>query len=650
MSRGGLADLLPDLVTRHMSHATFKARLALAILAPVVFFLALEGVLRLTGLFRPPRLLEKVRHEGATYYTTNPAFSRLFLSRLNVPSPPPIWVAAKKPEGVRRVILLGESAAAGFPMTDYHLGRLIEARWRARFPGEPVEVINLSMVAVNSHALREFAREAMALDPDMIVLYAGHNEVIGPFGPAAKFGPPASSPALSRLSLAVRRTHTGRAIESALALFARKSGPPQQWRGLDEFRGVSVANDDPALDAMLGNTEENFRDIVRRAQKREAKVLFVIPAINLEDWPPVGSEPPDAGGVDAVLAAQDAGDVSGFRSAALVYEAAQQREADGDMARSWPLYRRAADLDTQRFRADSRLRDLQRKIASDSGPSVAAVDADRWLHEQNPSFKSDRDFFLEHVHLTFAGRAAVAELTVDGMAALWGLAPRDESEQSVTAWWQKFSEAEKEARRDTFFTGYDEHDMWSLAWKLLRLDVFADAPGLAQRRDELAEMTRELQRRAVLGWDTTDLVIAYERAQLQNAADPVTHFTAGRLLGLRGEGERAEEAFRRGFALQPNHPEARLNHAAMQMSRGDTATARESLEILTQYDPQANGLLKMQAAVAMREAELPQAAELLQKHLAHNPEDAESWLTLSEVQLKLGDFAASEASQKKGKR
>jgi hypothetical protein len=325
----------------------------------------------------------------------------------------------------------------------------------------------------------------------------------------------------------VRRTHTGRAVESFLGVFAGKE-TPAQWRGLDEFRGVSVANDDPALDAMLANTEENFRDIVRRAQKREAKVLFVIPAINLADWPPVGSEPPDAGGVEAVLAAQDAGDISGFRSAALVYEAAQKRQADGDLPRAWPLYRRAADLDTQRFRADGRLRDLQRRIASDSGPAVAAVDADQWLHEMNPSFTSDREFFLEHVHLTFAGRAAIAELTVDGMAALWGLAPRDDSPEAIAAWWQKFPQAESEARRDTLFTGYDEHDMWSLAWKLLRLDVFADAPGLAQRREELAAQVRDLQRRAKLGWDTTDIVVAYERAQLQNPRDPLVLEARGR--------------------------------------------------------------------------------------------------------------------------
>ena len=622
------------------------AKIALAILAPLVFFGVLEGFFRVTGLFRPPQLLQKVHHGDRTYYTANPAFARLFLQRADVPSPPPLWVDARKPEGVRRVVLLGESAAAGFPMTDHHLGRLVQARWNSRFPGEPVQVINLSMVAVNSHALREFAREAMVLDPDMIVLYAGHNEVIGPFGPAAKFGPPAGSPALTRLSLAVRRTYTGRAVESLLGLFAGKQAA-QPWRGLDEFRGVQVVHDEPALDAMMANTEANLRDIVRRAVDHEAKVLFVIPAINLTDWPPVGSEAPDAGGVDAVLAAQVSGDFSGFRSAALVYEAAQKCHSNGDLARAWPLYRRAADLDTQRFRADTRLRALQQRIAADSGPAVAAVDADRWLHEMNPSFTTDREFFLEHVHLTFAGRAAVAELTVDGMAALWGLDPREESPEAAAEWWADFPAAEKELRRDVFFTGYDEHDMWSLAWKLLRLGVFADAPGLAQRREELAEQTRQLQRAAILGWDTTDLVVAYERAQLQNPADPVTHFTAGRLLGLRGEGERAEAAFQRGFALQPNSPEARLNHAAMQMTRGDLDAARGSLEVLRRYDPQASGLLKMDAAIALRDADLPAAAGFLAQHLARSPQDAESWLMLSEIQMKSGDFPAAQESRRR---
>jgi Flp pilus assembly protein TadD len=144
------------------------------------------------------------------------------------------------------------------------------------------------------------------------------------------------------------------------------------------------------------------------------------------------------------------------------------------------------------------------------------------------------------------------------------------------------------------------------------------------------------------------LIVAYDRAQLQNPGDPVTHFTAGRLLGLRGEGERAQEAFQRGFALQPHHPEARLNHAAMQMTCGDLDAARGSLQ--NPPRPEPPGLLKMEAAVALRDADLPAAVSLLKDHLQANPGDAESWPTLSEIQAKLGNFEAFEESRRKGRR
>ena len=608
------------------------AKIALAVLSPVLFFGLLELFFAATGLFTPPRLLEIREHQGQRYFTTNPEYGRMFLQRADVPAPPALWTPVEKPPGVRRVVLLGESAAAGYPVTDHHLGRMVQARWRARFPDVPVEVINLSMVAINSHALREFGREALALDPDMFVIYAGHNEAIGPFGPAAKFGPVISSPTLARLALAVRRTRVGRAVESAIGAVSPSAPGLEEWRGLDEFRGVRVAQDDPAMAGMLRNTEENFRAITRMALDHGAKVLFCLPATNLADWPPLASEEPDAGGVDAVFAAQDADDLDSLRSAALVYEVAQTRRASGELDRAWPLYRRAADLDLQRFRADSAVLAVQEKIASDSGPAVGLVDAGRWLHEMNPRFTTDREFFLEHVHLTMTGRAAVAELIVDGMAELWGLGPVAMSPDAAAEWWDKFPASERELRGDIFFTGYDEHDMWSLAWKLLRLGVFADSAGLAQRREELAAKTTELQRRAVLDWDTPALVAAYEVAARRNPDDPVLHFTAGRLLGMRGEGERAEEAFSRGFALRPADSEGRLNHAAFQLQRGRSDLARESLQILRSSGEENSGLLRMEAAIALREGDRLAAVRHLRQYLHYRPGDEDARQMLQRIE------------------
>ncbi|MEY3480946.1 MAG: Tetratricopeptide repeat [Verrucomicrobiota bacterium] len=473
-------------------------RLALAGLILLLFIGLLVGLFHRFASVGP---LQKVRHNGETYFRNDPDFGRRLADRGTQQAIPPVWVSAARSPGVRRVVLLGGSAAAGFPMTCYHLGRVIEARWRARFPSEPLEAVNLS-AGGGAGAWRESVDAAMALEPDMIVLYAEEDAVSG--------------------------------------------------------------------------DEAGVRGLVDPALTHGVKVLFVLPATK--------------------------------RTGA----SAEENKND--------------------FHA------LHRKIAGESVPAIATIDADRFLHGENPTRGTDDEIFLDDSHLTFAGRVAVAESIVDGMAALWGIAPRDESPEAA-AWWRKFPQAENEARRDMLFTGYDEHDMWSLVMKQAE----------PSRRALLEEKVRDLRRRAALGWDTTDIIVAYERAQLQNPRDPLTHFTAGRLLGLRGEGERAEEAFSRGFALQPDNTAALLDHAAMQTKRGDIDSARASLDILQKYDSQAEGLLKMQAAVALREAELPEAAALLQKHLDSNPGDSEAWLTLSEIQLKLGDFPASDVSRQSGK-
>jgi tetratricopeptide (TPR) repeat protein len=328
--------------------------------------------------------------------------------------------------------------------------------------------------------------------------------------------------------------------------------------------------------------------------------------------------------VEAVLAAQDAGDFSGFRSAVLVYEAAGRRAAARDRSKAWPLYRRALDLDQSRIRADSRVRGLQAEIANESEGAALALDADEWLHELNPRFTSDRDFFHEHVHLTITGRAAVSELIVDGMAELWGLASREASAQAAAGWWEKFPEVEARLRRELFFTGYDEHDMWSLVWKLLRLEVFADSPGLEQRRAEISEKVWELQSRALAEWDTPALVAAYEAAQRENPNDPNVHFTAGRLFGIRGEWGRADEAFARGFRMRPNDTEGHLNHAAFQLQRGRADLARGSVEALKSFGSDSSSVPKLEAQIAWIEGDPAAAARHLREYLRMRPEDEEA--------------------------
>ena len=477
---------------------TRTAKIALAAMALVL----VAAVLAVFA--RPSGLLHKTWRGQNAWWTSDPESVRRILPPGEV-APPPPWVEAEKPAGTRRVVLLGGSVAAGVPMPDYNLARVVQALWRARFPSEPVEVVNLALPGAGPQHLRDLARAAMALDPDMLVVH----------------------------------------------------GPE---RGMD----------DAAAD---------FRAIAETARRHDAKALFCLPAT--EDTVPEGM-------------------------------------------------------------------DGLSKIAGEMGEGVAAVDAGKRLREFGPTASARGGFFLDGEHLSFAGRAAVAGMIADGMAALWGLAPRGRGAVGVDAALREFVGEESRLRRDLMFTGYDEHDMWSLAAKRLR----REAGGGARRAERLAaaeEAALVLQRRAALGCSTTDIVVAYDRAALQSPDDPLAHFAAGRLLGARGEGERAEEAFRRGFALQPNNADARLNYAAMQLARGDAGEASASLDALAEFDSRAPGAAKIRAAIAARGSDWAGAAALLEKHLRQSPDDASAWLMLADLQMRLGEFDAAEQSRQRAK-
>lgn len=575
-----------------------RKKILLSIVAAPAALLVLHAVLAVFDLFPPVRLLKDFQHGGNTYIATNPDYLRPFFQRTQVPSPEPAWIKKEKAPGVRRVILLGESAAAGFPVTDFNLARLVEIEWNRRHPGEPVEVINLAASAINSHIIRIMAIEAIReLDPDLVILYAGHNEVIGPFGPASKFGLHANSLTLIRARIAIRNSRIGQALAALAGKFSpTQSGAPTGWSGLNEFKDLALSLGDPRLETMYDHAGRNFRSIVDRAVSRGAGCVIAIPAVNLNDWEPIGSDPEDTD-IETIAAAAKSGNLEKHRSATLVYRAGKKiQELEGIQA-AWKLFRRACDLDTKRLRADSRLRDQRRILAEGFGDRVTIVDTDRWLHEMNPGFFSDREYFLEHVHLTFEGRAAVAIRIADGMESLWKGHTLDESPEAASVWWSEFKARSSELRKRTLFTGYDDHDMWSLAWKLLRLEVFQSAEGMEERRQEMAARTTYLRGRARLDWGPEPLKVACARAAELNPDDPLVHFTAGRLLGMAGEFGLAEQAFRLGFSLQPNFTSAWLNYAMLSLGQKNPAGAREALAVLENFDPHANGIEDLRKAI-----------------------------------------------------
>lgn len=75
----------------------------------------------------------------------------------------------------KRVLLLGESVAAGFLYAPaFRPAQALETALMAAL-GEPVEVVDLSKIDLSSQELAELAGRATALEPDALVVFAGNN-------------------------------------------------------------------------------------------------------------------------------------------------------------------------------------------------------------------------------------------------------------------------------------------------------------------------------------------------------------------------------------------------------------------------------------------------------------------------------------------
>src|SRR3954471_17195333 len=88
-------------------------------------------------------------------------------------TPQPVIFSARKEPGTTRIFVFGESAAMGDPAPAFGLPRMLQSMLETNFPGQRFEVINVAMTAINSHVVREIAKDCAPLEGDVWVIYMG---------------------------------------------------------------------------------------------------------------------------------------------------------------------------------------------------------------------------------------------------------------------------------------------------------------------------------------------------------------------------------------------------------------------------------------------------------------------------------------------
>src|SRR3569623_1407509 len=161
----------------------------IALLLPVLFFLLLEGGLRLFNygdnldLFDP----EPAGYSDKDILMVNPIVARRFFTKGEyTPQPPYELFANQKPANGYRIFVMGESTTAGWPYPNNEVfSRILNQRLADAFPDKYIEVVNVAISAVNSYTLLDFMDEVLAQKPDAIIIYTCHNEFYGALGVAS---------------------------------------------------------------------------------------------------------------------------------------------------------------------------------------------------------------------------------------------------------------------------------------------------------------------------------------------------------------------------------------------------------------------------------------------------------------------------------
>ena len=543
-------------------------RLAALVIAPLAILALTELVLRLAGFGYPTHFLLIAHHGTPNFgsldtFNQNNKFGWRFFGKRLARVPAPISILQQKPSDTTRIFVFGESAAFGDPQPAFGLPRTLQATLELRHPGMKFEVVNAAMTAINSHVIRDIARDCARAHGDIWVIYMGNNEVVGPFGAGTVFGSQTLPLPLIRASLALKSTRLGQFADAVRERWQSRATNRSEWGGMEMFLGQQVAADDPRMTAVYHNFARNLDDIIQAGRDSGAGVVVSTVAVNIKDCAPFASRNrPDLSDSDLaqcrdlVNSAAQAEAAGNRAEAAAKYRAAARLDASnaelqfrlgrcllasGDMSGAKTSLADARDLDTLRFRCDSRLNDLIRKAATGRDKTLLD-DAEKSFADASPDGLPGSNLFYEHVHLTFAGNCLLARTIAEQVEKLL---PQNSS--TIKPW-----PAEADCARRLAWTPRDE--MAGVSDILTRL---TDPPFTTQinHREQIEYLTLKA-REAAHADKLDDDLSAVQAAASAHPEDATLEQNLSALELTAGPIEDAEKAARRAAELSPSNEEA----------------------------------------------------------------------------------------------
>lgn len=409
---------------RHRLERIF--RLVLAAL-PLLFFALFELILRLVNyggnlaLFAPHEVLPG-------FLQVNANVGRRYFAAAGVtPETSHDVFREHKAANAYRVFVLGESTTAGYPyMYNGSMSKMLYQRLMDYFPEREIEVVNLAMPAINSFSLLDMTPEALAQQPEALMIYCGHNEFYGALGVG-------STESLGRWRGVIKFYLKLQRLK--IMLFLRdqiekakkwlRSGEPEKNGANPTLMEQMVADQEihyagEAYQRARQFFKANLTDIINMAQARGVRVILSTLVSNVRDLPPFvsmyspqtdhtvyeralnrGRQLLAAGNYVGALALYDSLQHVDPSPARLYYEKGKTLEALGNFSAAQDAYEKARDWDGLRFRASGDFNLALQEVAQETGALL--VDMESAFAQASPHGLIGKNLMLEHVHPNLEG-------------------------------------------------------------------------------------------------------------------------------------------------------------------------------------------------------------------------------------------------------
>ena len=618
---------------------------------PTLFLISLEIALRIFGFGHLTSFTVRSETNGRIVYVNNDKFIWLFFPPKLARPTIPFVIPQEKPPKTYRIFLLGGSAAQGDPEHTFGVARILKVLLQKHYPGIDFEIINAAVTAINSHVVLQIAKDLTHRQPDLFIFYLGNNEVVGPFGPGTVFTSISPSLSLIRTGILLKTTRVGQALAKMLNAIGEREDIPPEWAGMEMFLAKQIRADDPGLETVYTFFQKNLEDMLQVARTAGIETILSTVGTNIKDSPPfaslhgrdiseeeikrwntpyhLGIEHQSRGEYDQAiqLYLQAAAIDSGF--ADLQYRLAQCYWALQDYDNARKRYIQARDLDTLRFRADTRINTIIRRVAKDKG--IYLLDAMRLFAENSPYSTPGKEMFYDHVHLNFRGNYILAE---GFFRQISKMLPERLGLGKNTAG----NLTEKECQQRLAFTGYDRHRLVLELFKRFSRPPFTNQ---INHQELLERVEQELGGLEFFthGRGLMEAAAQYRWALQQNDADHWLHYNYTPLLQEIGDLEGAAEQLRAFIRNLPQYVPAYELLAKILIKQGKFAEAIAQCQKALQFNPGFSPVYYHLAFALAKQSKFNQSIETYEKLIKLNPEGTvDTYNQIGMIQVHLGRF------------